>query len=111
MVRTALAAGNAALAERLVDDLEPRYPLDEHALCAGRAQLADHAGDLTEAATLYAEAAAEHFRQSIVRLAEEPPEEPVERLQPDLFIADIGLPDADGRDLCQALRARVPVGS
>lgn len=25
---------------------------------------------------------------------------------PDLFIIDIGLPDADGRDLCQAIRAR-----
>jgi two-component system OmpR family response regulator len=25
---------------------------------------------------------------------------------PDLLIVDIGLPDADGRDLCQALRAR-----
>ncbi|TML06247.1 MAG: response regulator transcription factor [Actinobacteria bacterium] len=31
---------------------------------------------------------------------------------PDLLVVDIGLPDADGRDLCQALRARgiqVPV--
>ena len=26
--------------------------------------------------------------------------------QPDLLIIDIGLPDADGRDVCQALRAR-----
>jgi two-component system response regulator MprA len=26
--------------------------------------------------------------------------------QPDLLILDIGLPDADGRDVCQALRAR-----
>ena len=25
---------------------------------------------------------------------------------PDLLILDIGLPDADGRDVCQALRAR-----
>jgi two-component system response regulator MprA len=29
-----------------------------------------------------------------------------ERLEPDLLIVDIGLPDADGRDVCQALRAR-----
>ena len=31
---------------------------------------------------------------------------------PDIFIVDVGLPDADGRDVCQALRARgidVPV--
>jgi two-component system response regulator MprA len=26
--------------------------------------------------------------------------------EPDAFVIDIGLPDADGRDLCQALRAR-----
>jgi hypothetical protein len=40
------------------DGLEPRYPLDEHALRAARAQLAAHAGDHTAAVTLYAEAAA-----------------------------------------------------
>ena len=57
MVRTALAAGDAALAKRLADGLEPRYPLDEHALCAARAQLAEHAGEHADAATLYAEAA------------------------------------------------------
>jgi two-component system response regulator MprA len=30
----------------------------------------------------------------------------VERRVPDALVIDIGLPDADGRDLCQALRAR-----
>ena len=30
----------------------------------------------------------------------------VERTAPDVLVIDIGLPDADGRDLCQALRAR-----
>jgi two-component system response regulator MprA len=30
----------------------------------------------------------------------------VQRLPPDALVVDIGLPDADGRDLCQALRAR-----
>jgi two-component system OmpR family response regulator len=30
----------------------------------------------------------------------------VERTSPDAVVIDIGLPDADGRDLCQALRAR-----
>jgi class 3 adenylate cyclase len=58
MLRTALAAGDPDLAERLADGLEPRYPLREHALCAARAQLAEHAGNHAEAATLYAEAAA-----------------------------------------------------
>ena len=35
--------------------------------------------------------------------------EAMQRVQaqpPDALIIDIGLPDADGRDLCQALRAR-----
>src|SRR5438270_11607895 len=30
----------------------------------------------------------------------------VEQAPPDLLVIDIGLPDTDGRDLCQALRAR-----
>jgi class 3 adenylate cyclase/tetratricopeptide (TPR) repeat protein len=57
IVRTALVTGDRALATRLADGLEPRYPLDEHALCATRAQLAEHAGDHAAAAGLYAEAA------------------------------------------------------
>jgi hypothetical protein len=36
---------------------ERTLALDEHALCASRAQLAEHAGELEEAAALYAEAA------------------------------------------------------
>ena len=32
--------------------------------------------------------------------------ERVERIVPDVIVIDIGLPDRDGRDLCQALRAR-----
>ncbi len=57
MLRTALAAGDPELAKRLADGLKLRYPLDEHALCAAGAQLAEHAGNLVEAASLYAEAA------------------------------------------------------
>jgi two-component system response regulator MprA len=30
----------------------------------------------------------------------------VEQATPDVLVIDVGLPDADGRDLCQALRAR-----
>jgi len=30
----------------------------------------------------------------------------VEERDPDVLVVDIGLPDADGRDICQALRAR-----
>jgi class 3 adenylate cyclase/tetratricopeptide (TPR) repeat protein len=57
MVRTALAAGHETLARLLADRLEPRYPVDEHALCATRAELAEHQGEYAEAATLYTEAA------------------------------------------------------
>jgi class 3 adenylate cyclase/tetratricopeptide (TPR) repeat protein len=57
MVRTALGAGDRNVAERLAQ-MQPRYPLEEHALCAARAELAEHAGDDAEAAALYAEAAA-----------------------------------------------------
>jgi two-component system, OmpR family, response regulator len=32
--------------------------------------------------------------------------ERIERSLPDAFVIDIGLPDSDGRDLCQVLRAR-----
>ena len=32
--------------------------------------------------------------------------ERVDRVAPDVLVIDIGLPDTDGRDLCQALRAR-----
>ena len=58
MLRTALAAGDREIAKRLADGLDPRYPLGEHALCAARAQLAEHAGDHADAATLFGEAAA-----------------------------------------------------
>ena len=56
MLRTVLAVGDAGLASRLVAGLEPNYPLNEYALCAGRAQLAEAAGHHAEAAALYTEA-------------------------------------------------------
>jgi hypothetical protein len=40
-----------------MDGVEPRTPLAEHALTASRAQLTEAAGDHTQAASLYAEAA------------------------------------------------------
>ena len=58
IVRAALAIGDEALAAELVQSLRPRYPLDEHALCAARAELAEDRGDVAEAAALYADAAA-----------------------------------------------------
>jgi class 3 adenylate cyclase/tetratricopeptide (TPR) repeat protein len=56
MLRTALTVGDVGLASRLAEGLEPRYPLDEHALYAARAQLAEATGHHAEAAALYAEA-------------------------------------------------------
>jgi class 3 adenylate cyclase/tetratricopeptide (TPR) repeat protein len=58
MLRVALAAGDLGLGERLATGLEARYPLDEHALCAARAQLAEDTGELAKAAALYGDAAA-----------------------------------------------------
>jgi class 3 adenylate cyclase/tetratricopeptide (TPR) repeat protein len=57
MLRTALAVGDRPLAEGLTEGLKPRHAFDEHARCAASAQLAEHAGDLAEAATFYADAA------------------------------------------------------
>jgi tetratricopeptide (TPR) repeat protein len=57
LVRCALALGDPALAARLIAGVEPRSPLQQHALCACRAELAVAAGDNATAVTLYADAA------------------------------------------------------
>jgi class 3 adenylate cyclase/tetratricopeptide (TPR) repeat protein len=57
LVRSASALGDAALAARLLDGVEPTTPLQEHALSACQAHLAESAGDPAQAAVLYAEAA------------------------------------------------------
>jgi hypothetical protein len=57
LVRTALALRQPELAKLLVDGVEPRTPLVEHALSASRAELVEAAGDHAEAVALYAEAA------------------------------------------------------
>ena len=41
----------------MTDGFEPRTPMQEHALVAARAVLAEAAGDIAEASALYAEAA------------------------------------------------------
>ena len=61
-MRSALALDDAELAARLADGVEPLTPLAEHALAAGRAQLAEAAGDRPRPPALYAEAA-ERWRE------------------------------------------------
>jgi class 3 adenylate cyclase/tetratricopeptide (TPR) repeat protein len=57
LVRCALASSSPELAAQMTDAFEPTTPMREHALLAARAVLAEAAGDLAEASTLYAEAA------------------------------------------------------
>jgi tetratricopeptide (TPR) repeat protein len=57
LVRSAAALRQPEFATRLVDGVEPRTPLFEHALSACRAQLAEAAGEHAEAAQHHAEAA------------------------------------------------------
>jgi hypothetical protein len=57
LVRTALATGNPALAQRLPTGVESHAPLNEHALTAATAALAETHGDVETAAAGYADAA------------------------------------------------------
>jgi hypothetical protein len=56
-VRTAVAAGDRGLAERLASSFDATYPYEEHAVCAARATVAEFRGDPEGAAGLFAEAA------------------------------------------------------
>ena len=57
-IRSALAAGDVELAERLVEGVEPSLPIREHALVASAALLAEAQGEYADAASRFAEAAA-----------------------------------------------------
>jgi class 3 adenylate cyclase/tetratricopeptide (TPR) repeat protein len=56
LVRCVLTLGDPALAARLVAGVEPHTPLQQHALAACRAALAEDAGDDATAAAAYADA-------------------------------------------------------
>ena len=58
LVRVAIAAGEADLAERLANVLEPVYQLDQHAALTARALLAEQHGKHAEATALFTDAAA-----------------------------------------------------
>jgi hypothetical protein len=66
MVRAALQIGEPALAERLIGDLEPRYPYAEHALVAANAAITESRGDLQAAADAHADAADRWERFGVV---------------------------------------------
>ena len=57
LVRCALSSSGPELAAEITDGFEPHTPLQEHALVAARAALAEAASDHVKASTLYAEAA------------------------------------------------------
>ena len=66
MVRTALAAGEPVLANRLVAGVEARHPYGAHALIAANAALAEDRGDLAGAAAAYSDAASRWARFGVV---------------------------------------------
>jgi tetratricopeptide (TPR) repeat protein len=57
MLRAALAVGDVALAERLVEGVAPRWPYAEHGVVAAGALLAEARGETARAAEQHAEAA------------------------------------------------------
>ncbi len=66
MVRTALAAGEPALATRLVAGLEARHPYGAHAIATANAALGEARGDGAGAAAAYADAADRWERFGVV---------------------------------------------
>jgi tetratricopeptide (TPR) repeat protein len=58
LIRCALGVGDAALAARLVEDVEPTLPVNQHALVTAAALLAEARGAYAEAAERFADAAA-----------------------------------------------------
>ncbi len=90
LVRCALALGKPALAVRLMAGVEPRAPLQQHALATCRAALAEAAGDHATAASAYADAAT-RWRQF-----GEVPELANALLGQGRCLAALGTPGADG---------------
>jgi class 3 adenylate cyclase/tetratricopeptide (TPR) repeat protein len=66
MVRVAIRIGEPELAERLVDGIEPRLPLADHALIAARATLTEARGEVQVATDAYADAADRWERFGVV---------------------------------------------
>jgi hypothetical protein len=90
LVRCALALADPALASRLIAGVEPRTPLQQHALAACRAALAEAADDHATAVTLYADAATQ-WRQF-----GDTPELAYAMLGQGRCLVALGTPGADG---------------
>ena len=89
MLRTALAAGDPALAKRLADALEPRYPLNDHALGAPAAGGAAAGGHPAAPTALFTEAAGRWREFGNV------PEQAHALLGQGRCLAELGRPDAE----------------
>src|SRR5919198_864907 len=90
IVRTAIAAGDPALAERLTIDVPRVYPYHQHVLCATQAALAEARGEFEKAAEGYAEAAGRWDRFGVV------PEGAFALLGQGRCLVALGRPEARG---------------
>ena len=87
MVRTALAVGDPAVADRLATGPEPRYPLAEHALVTAGAALTEARGDAGAAAEAYCDAGERWTRFGVV------PEQAFARLGQGRCLLALGRPE------------------
>jgi class 3 adenylate cyclase len=90
LVRCALALGDPALASRLIAGVEPHTPLQQHALAACRAALAEAAGDHKTASAAYTDAATQWRQFGDV------PELAYALLGDGRCLVALGAPGADG---------------
>jgi tetratricopeptide (TPR) repeat protein len=90
LVRCALALGDPPLASRLIAGVEPRTPLQQHALGACGAALKEAAGDYATAVAAYADAATRWHRFGDV------PELAYALLGQGRCLIALGTPGADG---------------
>jgi class 3 adenylate cyclase/tetratricopeptide (TPR) repeat protein len=90
VVRCAIALGDPALAARLVAGVEPRTPLQQHALATSSAALSEAAADYATAASAYADAAMRWRQFGDV------PELAYALLGRGRCLVALGLPGADG---------------
>jgi class 3 adenylate cyclase/tetratricopeptide (TPR) repeat protein len=104
LVRVAQTVGDADLAERLVADVEPKWPVSENALMTASAAIVEQAGDSETAADRYAEAASRWATFGSV------PEEAFALLGQGRCLAALGKPEAV-KPLLEARRLFTALGA